>query len=93
MCATAMKSETLADLLDRLGGVSPQRVRLHPPQGTATVRDVVRIQDHEDRLFELVEGVLVEKVMGYPESSLAFRLGYVLQLFLAENDLGNLAGP
>jgi hypothetical protein len=50
--------DTLADLLDRLGGVPFDRIRLRPPPGTATVQDVIRIQQEEGKLCELVEGVL-----------------------------------
>lgn len=63
--------ETLDDLLDSLGGISPKRVRLRPPPGRATEKDVIRIRERERRLFELVDGTLVEKVMGAPESSVA----------------------
>ena len=62
--------ETMADMLSRLGDISPSRVRLHPYP--ATVADVVQIERRENRLFELVDGMLVEKVMGHPES----RVGY-----------------
>lgn len=48
---------TVADVLDHLGGIPPQRVRLHPVPGTATERDIFEA----DRLCELVDGVLVEK--------------------------------
>src|SRR5262245_34875969 len=94
--ATAAKLadvETLADLLDRLGGISPQRVRLHPPPGKATERDLLRAHDRTGRSFELVDGTLVEKAMGYAESYLALRLGHFLSAFNNEEDLGILAGP
>ena len=32
---------TLADLLEELGGISPSRVRMRPPPGTATEQDVL----------------------------------------------------
>ena len=67
---------TLADLLDRVG-VPPDRIRFHPYPGTATLRDVTYIQEHEGVICELVEGVLLEKVMAYNESSLA---GFILSL-------------
>lgn len=70
--------ETMDDLLDRLGGVSPSRVRMTPPPGQATVRDVIHIRDKERRLFELVDGTLVEKVMGTKESSVAMWIGHLL---------------
>ncbi len=83
---------TLADLLKHLGDISPQRIRLQPAPGTATERHVVAIHRREKRLYELMEGVLVEKIMGYEESSLACELIYYLKHFLHEHDLGNVAG-
>src|SRR5678816_2827296 len=80
------KKQTLADLLNRLGGVAPERVRLDPYP--ATPEDVVRIEEHEDRLFELVDGVLVEKVMGYQESWIASYLSHLLQAYVLPKDLG-----
>jgi Uma2 family endonuclease len=60
--------------------------------GTATERDVIRLHDTKGKLCELVDGVLVEKVMGFPESRLAIRLAHLIQSFLDEHDLGELAG-
>lgn len=83
--------ETLADLMERLGNVSLNRIQLHPPPGTATVEDVLRLCDREPkRLCELVDGVLVEKVSGHLESRLAARLIFLLQSYLEEHDLGIL---
>ena len=85
--------ETLADLIERLGNVSLDRIRLHPPPGTATVEDVLRFCDGEPKhLCELVDGVLVEKVMGHLESRLAARLIFLLQVYLEEHDLGVVSG-
>jgi Uma2 family endonuclease len=53
---------------------------------------VIAIQEREDRLYELTEGVLVEKVMGYAESYLAIELARLLGNFIAEQDLGVLTG-
>ncbi len=86
-------SLTLADLLKELGDISPSRIRYKPPPGTATEQDVIDIHRREKRLFELVDGVLVEKIMGYAESSIAARLLILLGKFVDENDLGNLASP
>ena len=36
-----------------------------PPPGTATEQDVTELVDHADRLCELIDGILVEKTMGY----------------------------
>ena len=52
---------SLGDLPRHLGGIRPERVRLHPPPGRATERHVTAFDDHEDRLYELIDGVLVEK--------------------------------
>ncbi len=84
--------QNMGELLEQLGGVSPHRVRLHPAPGTATEKDLLEVLDHANVLCELIDGVLVEKVMGYPESSLANWISHLLQLFLDQHDLGNLAG-
>jgi Uma2 family endonuclease len=83
---------TLADLLEHLGGISPQRIRLRPAPGMADERHLMAIRKHEARLYELLEGVLVEKILGYEESSLACELIFYLKHFLHEHDLGNVAG-
>ena len=94
MIATAHEQlETLADLLERLGNVPLERIRLHPFPGTATIEDVIRLCDREPkRLCELVDGVLVEKAMGHQESRLAAWLIFTLQTYLMEHDLGILSG-
>ncbi len=55
----------IADLLEQLGGIAPGRVRLYPSPGTAVEQDVFDIQANEGRLFELVDGTLVETVAIY----------------------------
>jgi Uma2 family endonuclease len=83
---------TLADLLEQLGDIDPARIRLRPPPGRATEKDLLKIHDREDRLYELVDGVLVEKVMGFLEGALATRLGTLLSPLVEGQDLGILAG-
>jgi Uma2 family endonuclease len=83
---------TLADLLQGLGGVSASRVRLRPFPGTATERDVIAIHDRENRLCELVDGTLVEKIMGFDESRFAILLGAYLVKYLDRHDLGTVVG-
>jgi Uma2 family endonuclease len=87
------KDATVADLLKQLGGISPRRVRVNPPPGLATERDVLNILDHENRLCELVDGTLVEKPMGFLESCLASELIRLLGNFVAERDLGIVSAP
>lgn len=83
---------SVQDLLDDLGGIPPERVRLRPPLGTATEKHVVHVHDHENRLCELVDGVLVEKAMGSIESLLALALARELGNFIEEADMGVVLG-
>ena len=73
---------TIADLLEELGDISPQRIRLSPAPGMATEKDVVRIESQENRLYELIDGVLVEKAMGARESLIAGVLIHLIWDFL-----------
>jgi Uma2 family endonuclease len=84
--------QTLADLLEQLGGIDPGRVRVSPPPGRAREKDVIALHDHEDRLCELVDGVLVEKVMSTYEALLASWLLYHVWAFLDQHDLGIALG-
>ncbi len=90
--ATRRRLLTVADLLKDLGDISPERIRLHPPPGKATEKDVTSIHDKEKRLYELIDGVLVEKDMGLMESYLALDIAFILGRFLVDHDLGLLAG-
>src|ERR1700733_12496554 len=83
---------TLADLLEELGGISPSRVRSQPPPGMATEQDVLDIEAKENRLFELVDGVLVEKAMGFWESVLGVAIASALRAFVIPRKLGIVAG-
>ena len=83
---------SLADLQIHLGGVSLERIRLFPPPGYATEEDVESIEAHEGRLFELEDGILVEKTVGWYESLLAVLIGTELSLYLAQHDLGKVLG-
>ena len=68
------------------------RVRNDLTLGSATIDDVVRIEAEEDRLYELVDGVLLEKSIGYYESILAMRLAKLMSVFVDEHQLGIVAG-
>jgi Uma2 family endonuclease len=85
-------AETVADLLAYLGDIPPARLRLHPPPGTATEQDVLDVQARTDRLCELVDGVLVEKAMGFRESFLAITLSAILWGFVQPRKLGVVTG-
>jgi Uma2 family endonuclease len=84
---------TVADLFEQLGHVPPERIRLVPAPGTATEQDVLDLIDHADTICELVDGVLVEKTMGYMESVLAMAIGELLRKFVREGKLGIVLGP
>jgi hypothetical protein len=84
--------DTIADLLERLGGIAPERIRCQPSPGTATEQDVLEIERRENRLCELIDGVLVEKAMGYRESILAAALVSVLREFVVPRNLGLVTG-
>lgn len=86
------KGLTLADLVERFGPMPDGRIRTDPPPGTATEQDVIDIEARESRLCELVDGVLVEKTVGYYESYLAVQLGYFLAGFVRRRRLGVVAG-
>jgi Uma2 family endonuclease len=78
---------TVADLVERLGGVSLERIRMHPAPGTATEEDVVRF-----KCCELLGGVIVEIAMGWEESIWESILGEFLGAYLHENRIAVVAG-
>jgi Uma2 family endonuclease len=71
--------DSIGDLLASLGGISPSRVRFKPAPGTATVDDVVRLLNRHKRKFELVDGTLVEKIMGAKESFVGIDIAFLLK--------------
>jgi Uma2 family endonuclease len=83
---------TLADLIERIGSVPLERIPSRPAPGSATEADVLARPYGEKRLYELVDGTLVEKPMGYYESMLAGILIHFLRLYLAEHNLGIVLG-
>ena len=74
----------VADLMNHLA-VAPERIRLKPTPGEATEEDAI-----QNKLCELIDGVLVEKAMGYYESRLAVALVYFLERYLETQPLGFL---
>lgn len=84
--------ERLSDLLERLGNIPPERIRVNPPLGTATEEDVLKKESRQNRLCELIDGTLVEKTMGYYESRVAGVIFAILDQFSHEHDLGFVTG-
>lgn len=83
---------TVADLLERLDGIPPERVLLRPVPGSATEQDVLDMDAHANRLCELIDGVLVEKSMGIEESILAALLMRRVGQFVEARKRGVIAG-
>jgi len=83
---------SLVDLQDHLGGIPLERILLYRSPGTATEEDALWLEDHEDRICELVDGVLVEKIMSSYESILAMVLVFYLQQYLQQSPLGVILG-
>lgn len=86
------RAENLGELLEQLGNIPARRVRLIPPPGQATERDVLEANARTDRVCELIDGVLVEKAMGLRESFLALWLGRILGAFVEARGLGIVTG-
>jgi Uma2 family endonuclease len=92
LAAPRSTTETLADLLEQLGGIAPNRVRYPPAPGTATEQDVLDLARREKRMYELVDGALVEKAMGFRESMLAAALCGFLRSITIPQNLGVVTG-
>ena len=86
--------ENVAQLLRRLGNIPAFRVRLEPPPGTATERDLVRHNESKLKtaICELVDGTLVEKAMGWDESAIAIVIATALSNFVGPRKLGTVLG-
>lgn len=91
--STALPTDwTVADMLTYLGGIPLERIRMYPPPGMATEEDVLQAKSRFNRICELIDGILVEKTVGYYESLLAAEIIHLLKLFLQRHDLGIVLG-
>jgi Uma2 family endonuclease len=87
------ESDTVADLLDKLGGISPDRIRLTPPPGTVTFEQFVESNEQRTGVVcEWLENSLVEKAMGQRESSVAFIIGGMMYAYMLDHDVGMFLG-
>lgn len=89
----AESSLTAEELAARIGAVPLWRVRTDPPPGSATEADVERIRREEDRICELIDGVLVEKVSSELCSVLTAALAAILGDFIRPVRSGWILGP
>jgi Uma2 family endonuclease len=83
---------TASEVIAHFGDIPIARIRTNPPPGQATEADVIELHDRHDRLFELIDGTLVEKAMGWKESELAIIVATLLRNFVQAHRLGKVFG-
>jgi Uma2 family endonuclease len=83
---------TAAELYRRFGPIPLDRIRQSPAPGTATVVDVEAIDVLEDRLCELIDGLLVQKASSFFESAMSASLCAYVGNFVAREKLGIVLG-
>lgn len=76
---------TVGELIARLGGIPPERIRMTPPPGTATEAD---LEAAGKPTCELVDGTLVEKAMGTTESFLGGNVFALIWQYVRAGKLG-----
>ncbi len=92
MSSNAAIAASFADILMDLGNIPASRVRTEPRPGTATIDDLLRANS-QGGMYELVDGVLVEKATGWRESVIAMALGSIIREFVLARNLGVVSGP
>jgi Uma2 family endonuclease len=93
LASPAIDSPSLEEVIVGLGNVPLSRILARPAPGQATEADLLAVNESKNRLCELVDGILVEKPMGFEESLLAMMLGHMLLNYLLPRDLGMVTGP
>ena len=83
---------TAVDLAERFGPISLDRIVTPPAPGLATEEDAVEWNETHRRRCELVDGILVEKVMGAYESMLAVEIAALLRNWVKPRKLGTVLG-
>jgi Uma2 family endonuclease len=87
-----IRFSTVADVQDRVGNVPESRILSFPAPGTATVQDLLDQSITKGRPCELVDGILLEKAMGWNQGFLGLWIGTLINLYLMENNIGLAAG-
>jgi len=80
-----------AGLLYRLGDIPPERVRAEPPPGTATEADLILLDGQKPKC-ELIDGTLVERAGGCPESYLTCVITGEVGVYLKANPVAFQGG-
>jgi Uma2 family endonuclease len=84
---------TALEVLERFGPIPMSRLRHNVEYGTATEEDVLRLEGASEKsLCELIDGVLVEKTVGYLEAVIAMTLGRIIGNHVDALGLGVVAG-
>jgi Uma2 family endonuclease len=79
---------TPLDLAQRFGDIPLERIHFDPPPGRATEEECIAINERSDRLCELVDGTLIDKVMGTYESLIAGNIVTEFNIYLRKNRIG-----
>jgi Uma2 family endonuclease len=90
--AKKTKFPTFADVQERLGHIPESRILSYPAPGTATVQDLLDHSITGDRGHELVDGILVQKAMGFRDDYLGSWLIHLLLTYLDTHNLGAVSG-
>jgi Uma2 family endonuclease len=83
---------TAVMLAERFGPIPLHRICHDPLPGTGTEADVIAFEARSNRLFELIDGVLVEKTMSSYESYLAVLIGVLMSNHVRPLKLGIVLG-
>ena len=90
VAAPAQAHPTLSELARRFGAMPARRIRLD--RYPATEGDVEELESVDGRLYELIDGVLLEKDMAFRESVLAVEIARLLKNHVVGKGLGVVAG-
>ena len=84
---------TAEELVRHFGPISLDRLSRHPVPGSGTEQDLLEFEGRtERRLYELYDGLLLEKGMGSYESFVAVKLCTILWNFISPRKLGVVLG-
>jgi Uma2 family endonuclease len=83
---------TIGEVQQRLGDVPVHRIISVPAPGTATANDLLDPHITRGRGVELVDGILVEKPMGFREDYIAILLVRALGRYLDVHNIGGIGG-
>ncbi len=83
---------TIREAQERVGDVPDHRILSFPAPGTATALDLLDPKITRGRGVELVDGILVEKPMGFREEYLASLIFRAISRYLDVHDIGAVVG-